>query len=239
MTGIDEDQGRSRRLSVEDWGWSGIGRVLGGWMFGRSGDAMCVLHRPRGGDEKHRFLDLPSKPVVIVWWFGPQNHHDGFVFWASKPWSMGWWFGPQNHHDGFLVCASNSSGWRIVGLHLKTDEWMKMVWGHASTFGGLLHHEVSWARVSQFYLKTGEKEMMGGARGIIVEVTWKWSKRWPVWWRRECRSGSQINLPFISCNFPFSPQGHSSLLVFAINRTIGLLWEVSLSHPLGLRSSFF
>jgi hypothetical protein len=39
-------------------------------------------------------------------------------------------------------------------------------------------------------------------------------------------------LPFIRCNFPFSPEGHSSLLVFTINRTIGLLCEVSLSHPL-------
>jgi hypothetical protein len=46
------------------------------------------------------------------------------------------------------------------------------------------------------------------------------------------RKSDQTNLPFISCNFPFSPHGHSSLLVFAINRTIALLWEVSLSHPL-------
>jgi hypothetical protein len=30
-----------------------------------------------------------------------------------------------------------------------------------------------------------------------------------------------------------------SLLVLAINRTIGLLWEVSLSHPLDIMSSFF
>jgi hypothetical protein len=38
--------------------------------------------------------------------------------------------------------------------------------------------------------------------------------------------------------FPFRPQRHSSLLVFTINRTIWMLWEVSLSHPLGFRSSF-
>jgi hypothetical protein len=28
-------------------------------------------------------------------------------------------------------------------------------------------------------------------------------------------------------------------LAFFINRTIGLLWEVSLSHPLGFSSSFY
>jgi hypothetical protein len=31
------------------------GRVLGGWTIGRSGDAVCGLHRARG-DEEHRFL---------------------------------------------------------------------------------------------------------------------------------------------------------------------------------------
>jgi hypothetical protein len=36
----------------------------------------------------------------------------------------------------------------------------------------------------------------------------------------------------------YSPQGYSSLLAFSINKTIGLLWEVSPSHPLGLRSLF-
>jgi hypothetical protein len=64
------------------------------------------------------------------------------------------------------------------------------------------------------------------------------AKRWSVRWHRVWHSGSRTNLPFISCNFPFSPKGHSSLLVFAINRLMGLLWEESLSHPLGFRSSF-
>jgi hypothetical protein len=31
------------------------GRVLGGWMIGRSGDAVCDLHRTRR-DEEHEFL---------------------------------------------------------------------------------------------------------------------------------------------------------------------------------------
>jgi hypothetical protein len=41
-----------------------------------------------------------------------------------------------------------------------------------STFGGLLCHEASQARVSQFCLKTGKGATAGGARGIIAEVTW-------------------------------------------------------------------
>jgi hypothetical protein len=31
------------------------GRVLGGWTIGRSGDAVCGLHRARG-DEEHEFF---------------------------------------------------------------------------------------------------------------------------------------------------------------------------------------
>jgi hypothetical protein len=64
------------------------------------------------------------------------------------------------------------------------------------------------------------------------------AKRWTVRWHRVRRSGSRTKLPLISCDFPFSLYGHSSLLGFAINRTLGLLWEVSLSHPLGFRSLF-
>jgi hypothetical protein len=55
MAGSDEDHGRSRRLCVEDRGWSGTGRVLDGWVIERSGDAMCGLHRARR-DEERGFL---------------------------------------------------------------------------------------------------------------------------------------------------------------------------------------
>jgi hypothetical protein len=55
MAGSDEDHGRSRRPGAEDRGWSSIGRVLGGWAIGRSGDTVCDLHRARG-DEEHGFL---------------------------------------------------------------------------------------------------------------------------------------------------------------------------------------
>jgi hypothetical protein len=43
--------------------------------------------------------------------------------------------------------------------------------GHTSRSGGLLHLEVSHARIFQSGLKTGGGAMMGGARGTIMEVT--------------------------------------------------------------------
>jgi hypothetical protein len=55
MTGSDEDRGKSRRPGAEDWGWSGIGRVLGGRTIGRSGDVVCGLHHARV-DEEREFL---------------------------------------------------------------------------------------------------------------------------------------------------------------------------------------
>jgi hypothetical protein len=45
MAGSDDDLGKSRRPSTEDPGWSSTGQVLSGWMIGRSGDAVCGLHR--------------------------------------------------------------------------------------------------------------------------------------------------------------------------------------------------
>jgi hypothetical protein len=45
MVGSDEDRDRSRRLGVEDRGWSSTGRVLGGRMVERSGDDVYGLHR--------------------------------------------------------------------------------------------------------------------------------------------------------------------------------------------------
>jgi hypothetical protein len=84
MVGSDEDQGRSRRLGVEDREWSSIGWVLGGQMMERSGDAVCSLHHAQG-DEEREFLGLASKPrstvssslasklMATVSYFRPQN----------------------------------------------------------------------------------------------------------------------------------------------------------------------
>jgi hypothetical protein len=52
--GNDEDRGRSRRPDAEDRDGRS-GRVLDGRTIGRSGDAMCGLHRARG-DQEHEFL---------------------------------------------------------------------------------------------------------------------------------------------------------------------------------------
>ena len=119
---------------------------LGGRTIGRSDDAVCDPHHTHGGDEEHGFRGLASKPVASVWWFGPQNHCDGFLVWASKP----------------------RRERRFVGLRLKTDGWMKTVWRHASISGGLLRSEVSRARVSQFGVKTGSGVAADGAHGIIA-----------------------------------------------------------------------
>jgi hypothetical protein len=54
MAGSDEDRGRSRRPAAKNRGWS---HRSGTWWpdDGRSGDAVCSLHRTRGDDE-HEFL---------------------------------------------------------------------------------------------------------------------------------------------------------------------------------------
>jgi hypothetical protein len=142
--------------------------------------------------------------LSVVW---PQNHYDDFFIWASKPRSTVWWFGSQNHHDSFLVWASKLSGRRFVGLHRKTNERMKTVWEHALTSGGLLRCEASRTRVSQFCLTTGGGAMAGGARTIIAEVAWKWSKIRSVWWRQVWHSGSQDQTTSLDIIFSSAHRG--------------------------------
>jgi hypothetical protein len=55
MAGSDGDLGRSRRPSVEDWGWSSTCQVFSGRTIGGSGDAVCGVHRAQG-DEEREFL---------------------------------------------------------------------------------------------------------------------------------------------------------------------------------------
>jgi hypothetical protein len=52
MPGSDEDHGWSRRPGVQDQGWSSTGQILGGQAIGRSGDAVCDLHRAKGDEER-------------------------------------------------------------------------------------------------------------------------------------------------------------------------------------------
>jgi hypothetical protein len=123
-------------------------------------------------------------------------------------------------------------------LRLKTNERTKTVWGHASTYDSLLHHEASRAMISQFCLKIGEGATTGGAHDVIAEAAWKSRERWSVRWCQVRRSGSRTKPPLIRCNFSFSPQGHSNLLIITINRTIGMLWEASSPTPLDLGLHF-
>jgi hypothetical protein len=73
MADNDGDLGTSRRPGAEDRGWSSTGRVLGGRTIGRSGDAVCGLHRAHR-DEECWFLRCDLKARL-----------SGFPVWASKP----------------------------------------------------------------------------------------------------------------------------------------------------------
>jgi hypothetical protein len=88
-------------------------------MIKRSCDATCDPHRTRGGDEKHRFFDLDSKPVamfyqwfglkttVAVSWFATQNQGQMFSDLGLKITITVSWFVPQNQVGGGLsVCTS-------------------------------------------------------------------------------------------------------------------------------------
>jgi hypothetical protein len=72
MADSDNDRDISRRLGAEERRWSNTGWVLNGRMIERSSDAVCVLHRAQG-DEERIFLSLASKPSSM-----------GFPVWASK-----------------------------------------------------------------------------------------------------------------------------------------------------------
>jgi hypothetical protein len=95
MAGSDKDRGKSRRLGVEDRGWSNTRRVLGGWMIERL-VTLCDLHYAQG-DEEHGFLGLSSKPRSMV---SPcltfKTGGYGSCGLASKPLARVFRFGPQN-----------------------------------------------------------------------------------------------------------------------------------------------
>jgi hypothetical protein len=55
MAGSNEDLGTSRRPDAEDREWSSTGRLLGGQMIRRSGDAVCGLYRAQGDEERGFF----------------------------------------------------------------------------------------------------------------------------------------------------------------------------------------
>jgi hypothetical protein len=118
MAGSNEDHCRRRRPGVEDQGSLSTGRVLGGWMVERSGDALCGLHYAQGYE--CMFLGLASKPREMV---SPdlasKPMASGFPVWALKPAAIVGdlglkitttvsWFWPQNQVDyGLSVAPQN------------------------------------------------------------------------------------------------------------------------------------
>jgi hypothetical protein len=122
MSSSDEDRGSTRRLSVEDRGWSSIGRVFIGQTIERSGDVMYGLDRAQE-DTEREFLGLASKSrltvspnfaskliatFLVVW---HQNHSIGFPRLGLKIGSCG------------LVIWLTKSPQQILDLGLKT-KWV-------------------------------------------------------------------------------------------------------------------
>jgi hypothetical protein len=110
-----------------------------------------------------RFVSsLASKPwLTVCQWFGLKTTGTGFPVWATKPAATVWWFMPQNHHDGFLICALKPCGLWFVGCATEPMGRRRRR-KHTSRSSGLLWHEASQDRVSQSSLKTG-----GGAARIV------------------------------------------------------------------------
>jgi hypothetical protein len=60
MAGSDENRGKSRRPSAEDYGWSSADRLLGGRTIERLGDDVCGLYMHKE----------TRSPGFLIW---PQN----------------------------------------------------------------------------------------------------------------------------------------------------------------------
>jgi hypothetical protein len=149
MAGSNENRGRSRRPDTEDREWSSTGGYL---VAGRSRGrvmlyAVCTMqNRTRSAG----FLVQPQNKARWVSWCGPQNRQLRFGDLAQKITTTVSGFGSQKQADYGLSIAPQN----------RWEDEDNM--GHASRSSGLLHLEASWARVSQFKLKTG-----GGAMQMV------------------------------------------------------------------------
>jgi hypothetical protein len=151
MAGSDKDRGRSRTLGVEDRGWSSTGRVLGGRMIERSGNAVYGLHCAQG-DEERGFLGLASKPRSMV--------SPGL---ASNPVATVLVVLPQNH------------SLRFPGLGLKTGSCSLVIWPTKSPqrFLGLIL-KTKWARICRLRHKTnGRRTVRDTHRELMACFAWK------------------------------------------------------------------
>jgi hypothetical protein len=117
--------------------------------------SMSFLVEPQ--NQGRRFVsDLASKPLGRVSRFSFQKRQLWFGDLCLKITVTVSFFGPQNQADfGFSVAPQNRQ--REDGA------------GHVLRSVGLLHLEISRAKVSQFGIKTGVGVMTGGACGTITE----------------------------------------------------------------------
>jgi hypothetical protein len=148
------------------------------------------------------FCGLGSKPLARVSRFTPQNRQLRFDDLAHIITAMVSWFGPQNQ-VGYGLSVASQNRW-------EDEDGAR----HASKSSGLLHLEVSWARVSQYSLKTG-----GGA-AWMVHVASSWRSRGDEAEDRWVDATGYIRLFYL--NFAdFIVLGHKGSLVisFPIIRT--------------------
>jgi hypothetical protein len=110
-------------------------RVLSGRMIGRSGDTVYDPHHTHGGDEKHEFSILASKPTTMVWWFDLSKLLLRFGDLGLKITTMISWFRPQNQGEEI---------YRFAPQNWWADE------DGVRTRVSLLRCEASHARVSRF-----------------------------------------------------------------------------------------
>jgi hypothetical protein len=175
MVGNDEDQSSSRRHGAEYRGWSSTGQVLSAWTIERSGDAVCDLYYVQG-DEERGFLNSASKPrltvspgltsklvatVLMVW---PQNHSLRFSSLGLKTGSCGLMIWPTKSLQRFLSLGLKTKWEDVCQVAPQNRREDENGVGHTLRYSDLLHLEVSWARISQSSLKTGE----GTARMVHV-----------------------------------------------------------------------
>jgi hypothetical protein len=115
MVDNDEDCGRSRRPVAEDQGWSSTGRVLGGLVIRRSGDAVfCTIHTEM---RSMSFLIESQNQGQQVSWLSLKTKSDGFLRFDLK-----------TGGDGFLRSGLKTGGDGFSWFGLKTGGSCFPVW---------------------------------------------------------------------------------------------------------------
>jgi hypothetical protein len=152
---------------------------------------------------------------MVCRWFDLKTTKMGLVIWVSK--SLWRFLGLGLKIDGCgLVIWATKLPRRFLGLDLKT-KWV-MLCRLCLKIDGMMktardtHRDLAacftWKRVGLGFSCLASRlaeARHGWECAIITEVTWKWSKRQSVQWRRVRRNSSRTKLPLPYCNFLFSP----------------------------------